>query len=244
MKKMVFLWVLFLFAVSLVLAVQGDNTQGTDGNADSQGEGGTGDDTGNDANAQDNASNSGQQVRDEQQTQNAGEETQLQQMLKVELKEGIQTKQNELSQELQTMKGAEQKVYQNQNEVRLAVHTLLEMESLTGGIGQQVKEVAVHFNNSVQATIKAEEKIQTRSAFSRFFAGGDEESSKELEQQVTQNQEKLRELEQLKEQCQCDEEVKTMMQEQIQNMEKEQIRLQDLAEKEKKSKGLLGWLWK
>ena len=35
-----------------------------------------------------------------------------------------------------------------------------------------------------------------------------------------------------------------MMQEQIQQMEQEQLRLQDLAQNEKKSKGLLGWIWK
>jgi hypothetical protein len=102
----------------------------------------------------------------------------------------------------------------------------------------------MNFNNSVQATIRAEEKIQTKSGFARFFSGGDEKSAAEIEAQVTQNRERIQELTQLRDQCQCDEEVKAMMQEQIRNMEQEQTRLQELAQKEKKSKGLFGWIWK
>ena len=40
----------------------------------------------------------------------------------------------------------------------------------------------------------------------------------------------------------CDEEVETMMQEQIENIEQEQGRLQQLVNKEKKSRGLFGWI--
>ena len=57
--------------------------------------------------------------------------------------------------------------------------------------------------------------------------------------------EKLQEMKQVKDECvDCTEEIKAMMQEQIQNMEQEQVRLQELAEKEKQSKGLFGWMWK
>jgi len=48
----------------------------------------------------------------------------------------------------------------------------------------------------------------------------------------------------LRAQCDCGEEVKAMLQEQIQNMEQEQVRLQQLAQNEKKNKGVFGWLWK
>jgi hypothetical protein len=193
-----------------------------------------------------------QQVNEEENTQNKGEDTQImvqqkQQIraqTKTQLNEMIQQKQQKMNQELEQKGEKEQKVYQNQNRVRLAVHSLLAMEDLAGGIGEEVSQIAKQFNNSVQATIRAEEKIQRRSAFARFFAGGDSESAEELEQQVRQNKQRIQELKQLHEQCDCNEEVKTMMQEQIQNMEQEQNRLEGLAQKEKKSKGLLGWLWK
>ena len=149
-----------------------------------------------------------------------------------------------MSQEIQGLEKGKQEIYKNQNRVRLAVHSLLAMEDLVGGIGPQVRDIARNFNNSVQSTIIAEEKIQTRSVFARFFAGGDAEAAEEMEQEVNQNQERIMQLKQLRENCTCTEEVKTMMQEQIQNMEQEQTRLNQLAQEEKQSKGLFGWMWK
>jgi len=194
----------------------------------------------------------GQQVQEEEQTQNQGEATEimvqqrqeLKAQTKTQLQEMIQQKQQAMNQELEGKSEKEQKVYQNQNQVRMAVHALLAMENLVGGIGKNVSQIARQFNNSVQATIIAEEKIQTRSRFRRFFAGGDEKSAEEIEQEVNQNRLRIQELKQLHKQCDCDNEVKAMMQEQIQSMEQEQNRLQELAQKEKKSKGLFGWLWK
>jgi len=192
----------------------------------------------------------GQGVQVEQETQNQGEEQQVmvQQQTKTQQKqqvqEMIQNKQQEMNQELEALGKKEQNVHRNQNQVRLAVHALLAMENLTGGIGPQVSVIARDFNNRINKTIQAEEKIQKRSAFKRFFAGGDYKAAQEMEQEVNRNRERIQELKQLKEQCECDEDIKAMMQEQIQNMEQEQNRLQELAQKEKKSKGLFGWIWK
>lgn len=191
----------------------------------------------------------GQQIQIEQQTQNQGEEGQLiimQQQVTAakvsELKQTIQQKQQEMNQEAQLMGEKERKVYQNQNQVRLAVHSLLEMKDVIGGIGPQVSQIAQEFNNSVQATIKAEEKIQTRNRIVRFFVGGDAESAEQVEQEVSRNRERIQRLYQLEEQCDCDEQIKTMLQEQIQNMEQEQERLRQLAQNEKEYKWSLGRL--
>ena len=199
-----------------------------------------------------------QETATEQDTQNKGEESQIkteqqeqvqtperEQSKDVEkLKQMIQQRKQEMEQELIGLENKQGKVYQNQNTVRLAVHALLAMENLSGGIGKQVSEIARGFNNSVQSTINAEEKIERRGGIARFFTGGDSDAAEEIEQEVVKNQEKIKELKQLKEQCECDDEVKAVMQEQIQNMGLEQARLKELAEGERKSKGLFGWLWK
>lgn len=161
-----------------------------------------------------------------------------------QLKEQIQLKKQDMQKESQGMNEDAQKVYQNQNRVREAVHALQQMKGFVGGIGPQISEIANHFNNSVKNTIEAEEKIQSRSAFSRFFAGGDNKAAEDIEKEVQQNQEKIQELKQLKDECDCEEEVKQMLQEQIQNMDQEQTRLQQLAQVEKNKKGLFGWIWK
>jgi len=175
----------------------------------------------------------GSQTQTEQRTQ---EMQQVQSM--------VQQRQQEMNQEMQGMSVGEQKTYQNQNQVRLAVHTLLAMENMTGGIGKNVSAIAREFNNSIQATIRAENSIQTRSGIARFFAGGDDTAATEIEQQINQNRVRIQQLTQNMNNCDCDEQVKAMLQEQIQNMEQEQTRLQQLAQKEKSSKGLLGWIWK
>jgi hypothetical protein len=181
----------------------------------------------------------------------AGQEiaAQLRRELRMQTPEGvrvlIQERREQMQQEIQGIQNrARQRAHQNQNEVRLAVHALLEMDNLTRGIGPQVREVARNFNNSIQATLNAEERIQARGGFKRFFAGGDHEAAGELEREANQNNQRIQELKQLREECDCDEEAKTLMQEQIQDLEEEQERLRGLAQAEKKSKGILGWIWK
>lgn len=199
-----------------------------------------------------NESGQSQQVQAEQETQNEGEEetlmiqqrVQLKARNTTELRQMIQERQQEMVQEMQTLRQDQQQVYQNQNKVRLAVHSLLAMEDLTGGIGRNVSQIAREFNNSVQATIRAEQRIETRNMVVKFLFGGDEVAAEEMEQEVIQNQQRIQHLRQLMNQCDCEEQVRAMLQEQIQNMEQEQTRLQQLAQNEKGNKGLFGWLWK
>ena len=184
------------------------------------------------------------------QTQSQGEESQVKVQVKVkaknanELKAMIQEKRQEMAQELNSMSNKDkQKVFQNQNQVREAVHALLASEDLVGGIGKQVSEIALEFNNSVEKTIQAEEKIQTRSKIKTFFFGGDKETAEELEEEVGQNQNRIQELKQLKADCSCQQEVMAVIQEQVQNMEQEQTRLSQLTQEQKQKKGLFSWLF-
>nr|MBA4404813.1 hypothetical protein [Nanoarchaeum sp.] len=213
MNKSILL-VLILVVSSLVFAAQGSDNAQTNSN-------------------QDNA------ISTSEQTNNMGQVTQLR--TANEVKSMMQEKQQLMQQEMVGLNEKQQKVYQNQNQVRLAVHALLSIENLTGGIGKNVSAIAREFNNSVMSTIRAEEKIQTRSGFTRFFAGGDETTATELESEVEQNELRIQQLTQLRNECQCDQEVKDLMQEQIQLMQQEQTRLRELAQQEKKSKGLFDW---
>lgn len=182
-----------------------------------------------------NAGETGEGVQTQTQ-QRAQEIEQVQTML--------QQRQQEMEQEMQGMGSGEQNAYQNQNQARLAVHAMLAMEDMVGNMGSTVSTVARQFNNSIQVTLKAEEKIQSRSGIVRFFAGGDNNAAEEINQQVIQNRNRIQELEQNMENCDCDEQVRVMLQEHIQSMEQEQNRLQQLAQSEKENKGLFGWIWK
>ena len=160
-----------------------------------------------------------------------------------ELKEIMQIQRQRFNHRLLRMKKIEKKIYKNQNKVREAVFTLLAMKNLTGGIGKNVSKIAREFNNSVQKTIKLEERIHRRSGFIRFFIGGDRKDAKELENLTAINEKRIQKLEKLKERIN-NTELKQILDQQIQNIQQEQERLRNLAQKEKKSRGIFGWLFR
>jgi hypothetical protein len=194
----------------------------------------------------------GQQEQVQQETQNIGENetilVQQREEVRVqnasELHEMLEQREREMNQELQTLDEPQQLVHQNQNRVRLTVESLIATADLAGELGPRMVQLAQELNASVNATIRAEERIQTRNTVVRFLFGGDAEAAREIEQQVTQNQERIRELQALLGECACDTEVRAILQEQLQNAEQEQLRLQQVAANELQATGLLGWLWK
>jgi len=245
MKKIIISFLVFTLFGSVAIAASSEDAdpKGSDTSAkieNSQQDRGTGQD---------------QQVQTEQQTQTKEgekEEGSGQQNLilgnqqrartMTEAREMVKERKQEMAQEIKGLSNIQQKVYQNQNKVREAVHALLSLEDLAPGIGSRVSDIARGFNNSVQATIIAEEKIQKRNAFVRFFIGGEKNATEDMEQEVKQNQQRIQELKQLREESVGGEEFKAMMQEQIQKMEEEQVRLQQLADKENSANGVFGWV--
>ena len=223
---------------------QGDGQQG-EGQGDEQGNGnGNGEGEGEESQQQQQEQ---EQEQEQQQQQDGNGLVDLQngQQLRArtsnELRSMIQEKRGDMIEEVRLMKGNLQKAYENQNEVRAAVHGLLAMEDLVGGIGQEVSKVAKQFNNSIQETVKAEETIMNRNRVLRFFVGGDHETAEELQNLVDQNRIRLQQLKELKNQADCEEEVRTLMQEQIQSMEQGQDRLQEMIQNEKDARGIWGW---
>ncbi|MCD6398338.1 MAG: hypothetical protein J7L08_00260 [Candidatus Aenigmarchaeota archaeon] len=192
----------------------------------------------------------GQKINTSQQVQNQGEATHLQVNVLTrarnaeELRNIIKQSKESMKESRKEIRSELQEVHQNQNKVRVAVHALLAAENLTGGIGKNISQIAREFNNSVQKTMIAEEKIKTRSGIARFFFGGDKKNSDEINEEVAKNQNRIQKLNQLIENCNCDPEVKTTLQEQIQNIQQEQERLRQLAQEEGKKKGIFGWLFK
>jgi len=191
-----------------------------------------------------------QQIQEQAQNPAIGQQMQNQQEINVkaqnmtQLKEMIQQQEQAMAQEISQLQIKVQNVYKNQNEVKTAVHAFLAAENLIGCIGKQVSEIARQFNNSVRETIRAEEKIQTKSKIKEFFFGGDKKAADEITLHVKNNKNRTETLAQLINNCEnCSAEIKNTLAEQIKNMEQEQNRLQKLAQNEIKKKGLFGWLF-
>jgi len=149
----------------------------------------------------------------------------------------------ELEEKKEAIKEKVQKQLQEENEVRIAVHTLLAMKNLTGNIGQQVSEIAREFNNKINQSTELKQQADEKKGLARVFTGGDEETAQKLKQEANNIQEKVRELKSLQEEANLNQEVQTILDEQIQTLEEEERRLEQLAKKESK-RGLFGWLWK
>ena len=275
-KKIIFLSLAFILSASMVFAQGTENKNSDAGNSETtQEDKGNGEESKQGSDTQKNqpespqgngADDSAQEQNREQERVNeqagesngeiVGEQVRQQNRAvnKEQLKAMIANKKQEMDQEVQGMKDEkQQKVYQNQNKVREAVHALLAAEDLLTteestkgngkGIGPEVSAIAREFNNSVDKTIPAEEKIQKRNRVVEFFFGGDEEAAEDILEETNKNKVKVQQLKNLYQECDCDEEVKNIIQEQIQNLEQEQIRLEEVAQKEKSNKGLFGWLF-
>ncbi len=257
-KKIMFLSLIFVFSASMVLAQGTDNGNSDAGNpeltqedkSDGQGsaaqenqpESPQGEGTGDSVQEQSQT----QERANEQSGESVGEPIRQQERASTteRLREMITEKSQEIGQAVQGISDAKQRgVYENQNRTSEAVHALLAAENLAGGIGSEVSKIAREFGNSVEKTIQAETKIQNRNSIVKFFFGGDKEATEEILQETNKNQEKIQQLKNLHQECDCDPEVKNIFQEQIQNLEQEQNRLGQLAQEEKSKKGIFGWLF-
>jgi hypothetical protein len=159
-----------------------------------------------------------------------------------QLHETVQQSREEHAATLDNKSAVRQGWTKNENEVRLAVHTLLAMENFTEGIGPQVSAIAREFNNSANSTQRLEERIRNRDAFSRFFFGGDRDAATELANITAQNQVRIGQIRQIMNTTTLDTETRTMMDEQLQVLQQQVTQEQQLSAQEQQDRGMFGWM--
>jgi hypothetical protein len=141
---------------------------------------------------------------------------------------------------LQNISSGERQRFKNENEVRIAVTTLLDVEDLTGGIGRNISAIARDFNNSASSLRKLEDRIQSRNSFVRLFFGGDREAARELAAETARNNARIVELQQLINSASLDTELRATIEDQVRIIKLEQERLQQLSTREQEDRGLFG----
>lgn len=158
-----------------------------------------------------------------------------------DLKQKIEIRKNELTQEAASSTPERKDIVENANPVRLAVHSLLASKDLLGGIGSQVSEIAKQMNDSIATTTNAEAKVQARGFITRLLFGGDSTSAEVIAQAAAKNQENITKLTELLAQANVSANVQATLKAQITALQTAQARLQALAEKEQKAWGLFSW---
>jgi len=141
---------------------------------------------------------------------------------------------------LQNISSGERDRIKNENEIRIAVTTLLDVEDLSGGIGRNVSALAREFNNSASSMRKLEDRIQSRNSFVRLLFGGDREAARELATQTAQNNARIVELQQLISRATLDTELRATIEDQLRIIQQEQERVQQLATREQEDRGIFG----
>ena len=108
-------------------------------------------------------------------------------------------------------------------------------------IGEQIRVIAKAQNEAEDKANKAVDKMNERSSFVKFFVGADFGQIKEVKQIMTQNQERIRELQQimLKLENEAD---KTEIQNQITVLELQNLNLANQLDEEATGFTLFGWL--
>lgn len=141
---------------------------------------------------------------------------------------------------LQNISSGDRDRIKNENEIRIAVTTLLDVEDLSGGIGRNVSALAREFNNSASSMRKLEDRIQSRNSFVRLLFGGDREAARELATQTAQNNARIVELQQLIRSATLDTELRATIEDQLRIIQQEQERVQKLATREQEDRGIFG----
>jgi hypothetical protein len=176
---------------------------------------------------------SGVQNQNQVNTQNMGEEKQLQ---------IVTQEQENLEEKGEGLQTSNQAAIQNMNIVAQKVQELLQTRT-SGGIGDQVRQVAQEQNQAQNQIQEQVNKIEVRKDFLKILIGSDFRAIKNLERLLEQNRLRIQKLEQLQNQLVNKAEL-TTVQETIQALVQENTSLQELIDTEGKTASLFGWLFR
>jgi hypothetical protein len=166
--------------------------------------------------------------------QNKGEEQQIQ--IQNQEQENLQTGPGEGSQ------NRSQTAVEHMSVVAQKVQELLQLKT-SGGIGDQVRQIA-QAQNQAQTQIQEQiNKFEAKGKLARLLFGTDYGAVKNLKAQISQNQLRIKQLEQLKNQLN-NQGDQTTIQEAIQALIQENTSLEERITAEEGTKSLFGWLAK
>jgi len=178
----------------------------------------------------------GQQVQNQNQinTQNQGEDSQLQ--VNTQEQESLGDGQGE------GLQNRNQNAVQNMSEVAKQVQLLLQTRT-TGGIGEQVRQIAQEQNQAQMQIQEQLNKLESKGKLARLLTGTDFGALKNLKAQLEQNQLRIKQLEQLQTQLTNQGDI-TMVQATIQALIAENTSLQERITAEEQTKSMFGWLFR
>lgn len=182
-------------------------------------------------------------VRNQVETKNQGEDSAL--MVKTaeengEKAETVQAENEEVSENDADSTVATQ---EKMNAVAKQVEALVNNRTIKGGIGEQVRQIAVT-QKMTQTLVQAQlQKVENRSGLLKSVLGPDYKAIQNVEQQVAENQLRIAQLTQLQTQLTTQTD-KAVLETTIQMLTEQNTQLEATMSKEKQTKSLFGWIFK
>ncbi len=134
-------------------------------------------------------------------------------------------------------------VQQKRSQVAEAVQEMLQVAERNGGIGQQVRIIAQNQTQNQEKIETGLNKIQGRGAFTRFFIGADYSEINNVKKLLDQNQEQIKDLNQLKGQIDNQDDLNGLNQ-QIEILNQANSEIMESLDLSQKGFSLFGWFVK
>jgi uncharacterized protein YydD (DUF2326 family) len=128
------------------------------------------------------------------------------------------------------------------SEVAKQVQMLLQTKT-SGGIGEQVKQIAQEQNQAQTQIQEQLNKLESKGRLARFLTGTDFGAIKNIKQQLNENELRIEQLTKLQTQLSNQSDI-AMVQETIQALIQENISLQERIATEEQTISMFGWLFR
>lgn len=162
--------------------------------------------------------------------------------LNVDSGNGNQGNKNATSSDETENKGQENAVL-HRSVVSAFVHNLLDVADREGGIGAQVRLIARAQNDAVTTTTEALNRVEKRNKIKRFLIGSDYKNLGALRSEMVQTGNRLDQLNRLLVNTENAAD-RTELQNQIQKLETERVRIESFVKTQEGKFSLFGWLVK
>lgn len=129
-------------------------------------------------------------------------------------------------------------------QAQVAVEAVRQAEGMLGQNGPRMSTVATEVSQAMQGLATREEALQNRSRVRLFLFGQDDDVVGDMQQTMEQNQERIQEMKTLLRNCgDCDQQATQTLVTEIQKLEREHDRLQQVVDDAAGRVGLFGFLF-
>lgn len=175
--------------------------------------------------------------------ENDKEDFKMQTQEQEESKEASVTPKNKDQEKIKVLNPRSETARQHMSDVATKVEEILTTQTIKGGIGEQVRQIAQEQKTVQEQTQTNLEKVDKRQGWLKLIIGPDLKAIKNMEKIIEENQLRIQKLTELKNQLTNQDEIK-QTEEMIQSLVSQNTALQERINFERQTNSLLGWLFR